>query len=67
MLLLPLALSEGFDLLHFGIIFLTAMEAGFLCSPAAMNLYFSSAISGKPIRCVARFLLPAMLSTLQKP
>ncbi len=61
-LLLPLALSYGIDPLHFGIIFLAAMEAGFLCPPAGMNIYFASAMFGKPIRYVARSVLPAMLS-----
>jgi len=61
-LLLPLAHSYGIDPLHFGIIFLAAMEAGFLCPPAGMNIYFASAMFGKPIRYVAWSVLPAMLS-----
>jgi len=61
-LLLPLALSYGIEPLHFGIIFLAAMEAGFLCPPAGMNIYFASAMFGKPIRYVARAVLPAMLA-----
>jgi C4-dicarboxylate transporter, DctM subunit len=61
-LLLPLALSYGLDPLHFGIIFLAAMEAGFLCPPAGMNIYFASAMFGKPIGYVARSVLPAMLA-----
>ena len=61
-LLLPLARSYGLEPLHFGIIFLAAMEAGFLCPPAGMNLYFASAMFGKPIRDVARAVLPAMLA-----
>jgi tripartite ATP-independent transporter DctM subunit len=61
-LLLPLALSYGLDPLHFGIIFLAAMEAGFLCPPAGMNIYFASAMFGKPIGYVARAVLPAMLA-----
>lgn len=61
-LLLPLALSYGLDPVHFGIIFLAAMEAGFLCPPAGMNIYFASAMFGKPIPYVARSVLPAMLA-----
>jgi C4-dicarboxylate transporter DctM subunit len=61
-LLLPLALSYGLDPLHFGIIFLAAMEAGFLCPPAGMNIYFASAMFAKPIRYVARSVMPAMLA-----
>jgi C4-dicarboxylate transporter DctM subunit len=59
-LLLPLVRSYGIDPLHFGIIFLAAMEVGFLCPPAGMNLYFASAMFGKPIRYVAASVLPAV-------
>lgn len=61
-LLLPLARSYGLDPIHFGIIFLAAMEAGFLCPPAGMNIYFASAMFNKPIRYVARAVLPAMIA-----
>ncbi|MFN7723807.1 MAG: TRAP transporter large permease subunit [Rubrivivax sp.] len=61
-LLLPVALSYGIEPLHFGIIFLAAMELGFLCPPAGMNIYFASAMFGKPIRYVARAVAPAVLA-----
>jgi len=61
-LLLPVALSYGIDPVHFGIIFLANMEMGFLCPPAGMNIYFASAMFGKPIRYVAVSVLPALLA-----
>lgn len=61
-LLLPVAMSYGIDPVHFGIIFLANMEMGFLCPPAGMNLYFASAMFGKPIRYVAISVLPALLA-----
>jgi len=61
-LLLPVALSYGIDPIHFGIIFLAAMEMGFLCPPAGMNIYFASAMFGKPIRYVAVSVLPALFA-----
>ncbi len=61
-LLLPVAMSYGIDPVHFGIIFLANMEMGFLCPPAGMNIYFASAMFGKPIRYVARAVLPAVLA-----
>jgi tripartite ATP-independent transporter DctM subunit len=61
-LLLPLARSYGIDPVHFGIIFLAAMELGFLCPPAGMNIYFASAMFGKPVRYVAASVLPAVLA-----
>ncbi len=59
-LLLPLAKAYGIDPLHFGIIFLAAMEVGFLCPPAGLNIYFASAMFGKSIRYVAVSVLPAV-------
>jgi tripartite ATP-independent transporter DctM subunit len=59
-LLLPVALSYGIDPVHFGIIFLANMEMGFLAPPAGMNLYFASAMFGKPLRYVASSVLPAV-------
>jgi tripartite ATP-independent transporter DctM subunit len=61
-LLLPVAVSYGIDPVHFGIIFLAAMEMGFLCPPAGMNIYFSSAMFGKPVSKVALAVLPALLA-----
>jgi C4-dicarboxylate transporter, DctM subunit len=61
-LLLPLARSYGIDPVHFGIIFLAAMEVGFLCPPAGMNIYFASAMFGKPVRYVAAAVWPAMVA-----
>ncbi|MGY0193942.1 TRAP transporter large permease [Leptothrix sp. BB-4] len=61
-LLLPVALSYGIDPVHFGIIFLASLEMGFLCPPAGMNIYFASAMFGKPVREVARSVLPAVLA-----
>jgi tripartite ATP-independent transporter DctM subunit len=59
-LLLPVALSYGIDPIHFGVIFLANIEMGFLCPPAGMNIYFASAMFGKPIRYVATSVLPAL-------
>lgn len=61
-LLLPVALAYGIDPVHFGIIFLANIEMGFLCPPAGMNLYFSSAMFDKPVRYVAGSVLPAVLA-----
>ncbi|MDZ7590530.1 MAG: TRAP transporter large permease subunit [Rubrivivax sp.] len=59
-LLLPLAKAYGIDPVHFGIIFLAAMEVGFLCPPAGLNIYFASAMFNKSIGYVARSVLPAL-------
>jgi tripartite ATP-independent transporter DctM subunit len=61
-LLLPVAMSYGIDPVHFGIIFLAAMEMGFLCPPAGMNIYFSSAMFKKPVSEVAVAVLPALFA-----
>jgi tripartite ATP-independent transporter DctM subunit len=59
-LLLPVAQAYGIDPIHFGIIFLAAMEVGYLCPPAGLNLYFASAMFNKSLRVVAVSVLPAM-------
>ena len=46
--------------MHFDIIFLAAMEVGFLCPPAGLNVYFASAMFNKSIGYVARSVLPAL-------
>jgi TRAP-type C4-dicarboxylate transport system permease large subunit len=61
-LLLPLARSYGIEPLHFGIIFLAAMELGFLCPPAGMNLYFAATMFGRPVTAVARSVAPAVVA-----
>jgi tripartite ATP-independent transporter DctM subunit len=61
-LLLPVAMSYGIDPVHFGVIFLANMEMGFLCPPAGMNLYFASAMFGKPMAFVASAVLPALFA-----
>jgi tripartite ATP-independent transporter DctM subunit len=63
-LLLPVAQSYGIDPVHFGILFLAAMEMGFLCPPAGMNIFFASAMFGKPISSVASSVTPALLAIL---
>ncbi|MFO1250506.1 MAG: TRAP transporter large permease subunit [Inhella sp.] len=59
-LLLPLARHYGLEPLHFGILFLAAMELGFLCPPAGMNIYFAAAMFNKPLAHVAKAVAPAM-------
>lgn len=57
-LLLPLAQAYGIHPPLFGIIFLAAMEVGFLCPPAELNIYFALAMFNKNIRYVAASGLP---------
>jgi tripartite ATP-independent transporter DctM subunit len=41
-LLLPLAVQYGVDPIHFGIVFLAAMELGYLTPPVGLNLFIAS-------------------------
>jgi tripartite ATP-independent transporter DctM subunit len=63
-LLLPLAQSYGIDPVHFGVVFMAAMEVGFICPPAGMNLYFASAMFGKPLIWTARAALPSLVAIM---
>ena len=60
MVLVPLVEIAARPFLGRGIIFLAAMEVGFLCPPAGPNIYFASAMFNKNIRYVAASVLPAM-------
>jgi TRAP-type C4-dicarboxylate transport system permease large subunit len=55
-------MSYGIDLVHFGIIFLANLEMGFLCPPAGMNIYFSSAVFKKSLKEVMQSVLPDLLA-----
>jgi tripartite ATP-independent transporter DctM subunit len=59
-LLLPVAQAYGIDPVHFGIVFLATLEIAFLLPPAGMNIYFASAMFGKPIRYIAASVIPAV-------
>lgn len=63
-LLLPLAQSYGVNPVHFGVIFLAAMEVGYICPPAGMNLYFASAMFGKSLAWTARAALPSLIAIM---
>jgi TRAP-type C4-dicarboxylate transport system permease large subunit len=63
-LLLQLAPSYGIDPVHYGVVFMAAMEVGFICPPAGMNLYFASAMFGKPLLWTARAALPSLLAIM---
>jgi C4-dicarboxylate transporter DctM subunit len=41
-LLLPIAAQYGIDPLHLGIVFLAAMELGYLTPPVGLNLFIAS-------------------------
>jgi C4-dicarboxylate transporter, DctM subunit len=61
-LLLPLAKAYGIEPVHFGVLFLAAMEVGFLCPPAGMNLYFAASMFKRPLSSIARSVAPAVLA-----
>jgi tripartite ATP-independent transporter DctM subunit len=63
-LLLPLAQSYGINPVHFGVVFLAAMEVGYICPPAGMNLYFASAMFGKSLAWTARAALPSLIAIM---
>ena len=63
-LLLPLAQSYGIDPVHFGVVFMAAMEVGFICPPAGMNLYFAAAMFGKSLAWTARAALPSLVAIM---
>ena len=63
-LILPVALEFGMDPIHLGIVFLAAMELGYLTPPVGMNLFISSYRFDRPITEVYMSTIPFFLVML---
>ena len=63
-LILPVALEFGMDPIHLGIVFLAAMELGYLTPPVGMNLFISSYRFDRPITAVYMSTIPFFLVML---
>ncbi len=60
-LILPLAANYGVDPVHLGIVFLAAMQLGYLTPPVGLNLFIASYRFNKPILSVYAATLPFLL------
>jgi TRAP-type C4-dicarboxylate transport system permease large subunit len=60
-LLLPVAALYDVDTIHLGIVFLAAMQLGYMTPPVGLNLFISSYRFGKPIMQVYSATLPFLL------
>jgi len=63
-LVLPVATEFGVDPIHLGILFLAAMELGYLTPPVGMNLFISSYRFDRPITAVYLSTIPFFLVML---
>jgi len=54
----PIAVAMGFDVLHFGILLLTALALGHITPPVGLTLFIASGLSQTPIDQLVRPLLP---------
>jgi tripartite ATP-independent transporter DctM subunit len=63
-LIVPVALSYGVDPVHLGIVFLAAMELGYMTPPVGLNLFLSSYKFDKDIAEVYWATLPFLLVLL---
>jgi tripartite ATP-independent transporter DctM subunit len=63
-LLLPIASQYGIDPIHLGIVFLAAMELGYLTPPVGLNLFIASHRFGKDITEVYWATQPFLLVSL---
>ncbi|OIJ11552.1 C4-dicarboxylate ABC transporter permease [Anaerobacillus arseniciselenatis] len=66
-ILLPIAVSIGYDPIHFGIIMIVNLAIGFITPPLGVNLFVGSGISGLSIEAISKAIIPffiAMLLTL---
>ena len=63
-LLVPTALLYDVDLVHLGIIFIIALEIGYMTPPIGINLFVSSGLFDKPFNQVVTASLPFLLCLL---
>ncbi|WP_096199030.1 TRAP transporter large permease [Bacillus sp. FJAT-45350] len=66
-ILLPIAISIGYDPIHFGIIMIVNLAIGFITPPLGVNLFVGSGISGLSIEAISKAIIPffiAMVITL---
>jgi TRAP-type C4-dicarboxylate transport system permease large subunit len=63
-LILPIASTFGVNQVHLGIVFLAAMELGYLTPPVGLNLFISSYRFDKPILHVYSATFPFLLILL---
>jgi tripartite ATP-independent transporter DctM subunit len=63
-LILPIAAQYGIDQIHLGIVFLAAMQLGYLTPPVGLNLFIASYRFDRPILEVCRATLPFLLILL---
>jgi tripartite ATP-independent transporter DctM subunit len=60
-LILPVAANYGIDPVHLGIVFLAAMQLGYLTPPVGLNLFIASYRFDKTITAVYRATLPFLI------
>lgn len=66
-ILLPIAVTLGYDPVHFGIIMIVNLAIGFITPPLGVNLFVGAGISGLSIEALSKAVFPyfiAMLLTL---
>lgn len=57
-ILLPIAVSLGFDPVHFGVVIVVNLAIGFITPPLGVNLFVGSSISGLSIETLTRATMP---------
>jgi TRAP-type C4-dicarboxylate transport system permease large subunit len=63
-LIVPVAIAYGVDPIHLGIVFLAAMELGYMTPPVGLNLFISSYRFDRDISEVYSATLPFLLVLL---
>jgi TRAP-type C4-dicarboxylate transport system permease large subunit len=63
-LILPIAAQYGVDEFHLGIVFLAAMQLGYLTPPVGLNLFIASYRFDRPIMAVYSATFPFLMILL---
>jgi len=60
-ILAPIAVSIGFDPIHFAMIFIVGLSIGFITPPFGLDLFVASGITGIPYERLIRWLPPFLI------
>lgn len=60
-ILLPIAVTLGYDPIHFGMIMVVNLAIGFITPPLGVNLFVGSGISGISIESLSKAIVPFFL------
>lgn len=63
-ILMPIAVSIGYDPIHFGIVMVVNLAIGFITPPLGINLFVAARVGDEPLETVVKGIIPFILIML---